>query len=136
MRRNKVGPQAIESFKEILKFNKILTFIDISGNCIGNEGLEFLCEGLKQNKTILSLKIAQNDITSSGCEILRESLIGSKIQHLDISWNKIGNVGLDKLKIVFMDNLAPITYLDLHEIKVDQFYISKFYQALQRNSTI
>lgn len=64
MRRNKVGPQGIESFKEILKFNKLLTCIDISGNCIGNEGIGYLCEGLKGNQYILSLKIAQNDITS------------------------------------------------------------------------
>jgi hypothetical protein len=58
MRRNKVGPQGIEPFRHILKFNKFLTILNLSGNCIGNQGLEYLFEGLVGNEYVKVLKIA------------------------------------------------------------------------------
>lgn len=34
---------------EVLKTNKILTFLNISGNGIGNEGISLLVPGIKGN---------------------------------------------------------------------------------------
>jgi len=58
LHRNKAGPIAMESLSEILRFNKTLTFLNVSGNSISNQGLEAICRGLKENNTLLTLGIA------------------------------------------------------------------------------
>lgn len=51
--------------------------------------------------------------------MLWDVLPSTKIQHFDISRNRIGNNGVDKLKLLIADNLVPLTFLDLHETKID-----------------
>ena len=61
------------TISQVLKTNKVLTFLNISGNAIGNEGLLSLVSGLKGNKILEFLGIANNDISFNGIQALMDN---------------------------------------------------------------
>ena len=58
LHRNMIGPPGVAPLAEILRFNKFLTFLDVSGNTIANEGLASICTGLEGNESIKVLKVS------------------------------------------------------------------------------
>jgi len=55
---------------------------------------------------------------------------------LDLSWNPLGNAGVDKIRHVIESNQTIISYLDLHDCGFDYQVISRLYIALKRNGYI
>lgn len=82
------------TISQVLKTNKVLTFLNISGNAIGNEGLLSLVSGLKGNKILEFLGIANNDISFNGIQALMEVIPSTIIKDLDISMNPLNNQGI------------------------------------------
>ena len=74
----------------LLEKNKILSFLDISGNAIGKEGLSYVMQGLRENKSLISLKISKNDIPGECLNDFFRTIKYTKISELDLSGNPIG----------------------------------------------
>lgn len=64
--RNRLSHEGMRLMEEVLKVNKLLEYLYLSGNSIKNEGLKYILLGLKENKTLNTLHIAHNEINSQG----------------------------------------------------------------------
>ena len=90
--KNRITARGMKWVTPMLKHNKTLSIIDLSGNAI-KEGLAFIAEGIIGNVTIMSLKIGYNEIQGNAetLKYLKAILLHSKIIELDISGNPLGN---------------------------------------------
>lgn len=91
--KNRITAKGVKWIVPVLKCNKVLSILDLSGNSIKSEGLVYIAEGIVGNVTLMSLKIAYNEI--QGCtetlKCLKAILLQSKVIELDLSENPIGN---------------------------------------------
>jgi hypothetical protein len=55
-----IGNSGAYEIAEALKVNKILTYLDLSGNKIGDDGAKKILEALKVNKTLIHLDLSGN----------------------------------------------------------------------------
>ncbi|RYG68846.1 hypothetical protein EON64_04230 [archaeon] len=77
-----------------LKFNKTLTYLDISYNGLGIEGGETLGNALHSNTSLRVLKVAQNNITSRPCFTIFAGIKSCEsLEEVDLSSNPIGEEG-------------------------------------------
>jgi Ran GTPase-activating protein (RanGAP) involved in mRNA processing and transport len=99
LHRNHLGERGVKKLMNVLKTNKILTILNLSGNGIKVEGLSYITEGLSKNNTLLSLKISQNEIIGSpqSFACLKSLIIESKLIELDISDNPLGNPCIESI---------------------------------------
>jgi Ran GTPase-activating protein (RanGAP) involved in mRNA processing and transport len=99
LHRNHLATKGVKWLTQVLKHNKILTILNLSGNSIKIEGLAYIAEGIAGNNTLLSLEIAQNEIQGSPqcVQLLKTIITESKIKELNISDNQIGNSSMESL---------------------------------------
>ncbi len=80
----------------VLKNNRFLEFLNISGNSIRSEGVKIILNGLSSNHTLHVLNLSNNEIDSSGMKHMKnyceKGLIAqTKLNDIDLSENPIGN---------------------------------------------
>ena len=92
MGNNRIRAEGIKPFRTLLKNNKILTFLNISGNNIGKEGLDHILAGLENNTSLLSLKLSKNSLNGESMIDLFKVVKTTEIIELDISRNPLGNL--------------------------------------------
>uniref|UniRef100_UPI00358F5227 NACHT, LRR and PYD domains-containing protein 12-like n=1 Tax=Myxine glutinosa TaxID=7769 RepID=UPI00358F5227 len=69
----------------------------LRGNPIGDEGLEGLMEGLKSQTKLRNLWLMRCDLSTKSGPILRDLKNILNLKDLDLSWNPIGDEGLEGL---------------------------------------
>ena len=79
LHRNRIGPKGVKSLGDILRYNTILSILNIGGNCIGNAGISHICRGLKSNLSLVSLGLHASDINQHGCDLLKQTIPGTNI---------------------------------------------------------
>ena len=99
LHRNRIGALGLRRAVDVLRTNKILSILNLSGNGIRLEGLLYLAEGLAGNHTLLSLKIALNEIQGSPqcVQALKTIILDSKLRELDLNDNPLGNSSIESL---------------------------------------
>jgi len=93
LHRNRIATKGMKNIVPVLKNNKILSILNLTGNSIKSDGLQFLAEGIIGNTTLLSLKLNQNEIQgiSNTLKYIKTILIESRLKELDLSDNPLGN---------------------------------------------
>ena len=89
--QNKVTSDALINAPLALSKNTTLGILNLSGNMIGNDGVKYLAKGLLKNSTLLWLNISQTSIDKLSAKYIIRILNKSRLTHLDISRNKLGN---------------------------------------------
>ena len=95
---------------QMLTSNNTLSVMDISGNDIGPDGCQYLadCRNISLNKLI----IHRCNLRVSGADKIGIMLCHSSITSVDLSWNSIGDVGVEKL-VEHLKSNKTIKHLDL-----------------------
>ena len=85
----------MQSLGQMLTSNSTLCVIDISNNDIGPDGCQYLadCINISLNKLIM----CGCNLGVSGADKIGIMLCHSSITSVDLSWNRIGDVGVEKL---------------------------------------
>lgn len=95
---NRLEAPAAESLNHLLSSNKVLRFLDLSGNSLGPKGAETLVKGLKANRGALKqLSLAQNQIRLQGARALTTHFLsndGKEIEFLDLRHNLVTYRGM------------------------------------------
>jgi Ran GTPase-activating protein (RanGAP) involved in mRNA processing and transport len=90
---NRLEAASVKYLNEALAANKVLKYLDLSGNSLGPEGARELVKGLKANKGNLEkLSLAQNEIRHSGCRDMTMFFLstdGQKMEFCDLRHNLI-----------------------------------------------
>lgn len=136
LHRNRLTAEGITSLESVLRENKFLEFLDISGNSLKNEGLKIISRGLDNNKTLYYLNVSNNEITAKGIKYISRIPI-SKLVHIVLSENPLGNDGITYLadclnKPVF----NSLRKLEINSCKFDILGFRKLFENLQGNKRL
>jgi Ran GTPase-activating protein (RanGAP) involved in mRNA processing and transport len=118
------GMESATLLRDILRSNKTMTALDLSGNRLGETTgtVEYIADGLGSNSTLLKIDLSSCALRDGGVSILAQSL-GSRnttLQKLTLHWNAITSTGVGVL-LETMEQSSHITdlVLDYNPIKND-----------------
>jgi Ran GTPase-activating protein (RanGAP) involved in mRNA processing and transport len=114
---NLKGMESATLLREILRTNKTMTALDLSGNEFGETtgAVECIADGLGSNATLLKINLSYCRLRDVGVSTLAQSL-GSRnttLQKLTLRWNSITSTGVGVLLETMEQNSHHITDLDL-----------------------
>lgn len=89
--KNQITTKAFKICTTTLAKNKTLAFLDFSGTCVGNEGTKYISTGLCKGVSLVQLSMVHTAIDHDSVESFISILKNSKIQHLNISKNRLRN---------------------------------------------
>ena len=101
LNRNRLGTQGVESLEWILQKNKTLQFLNLGSTAIGLTGLECILAGLENNNTLINLDLANNELGPQSTNLIANTLYTTQLLELNLSNNKLTDVGIDKLAAMF-----------------------------------
>ncbi len=136
--RNRLQAKGIPSIVNLLSRSPTLQILNLSGTMLKSEGARVLCAGLVkiEHKTLLSLDISDNEITHTAAQSIHDLLIDSHLLRLDLSHNKIGLSGLEKLNPALYFSRCKLNYLNLAECSLTYQGFVKIMDAVKFNYQI
>lgn len=124
LQRNTLGALGVKPFKDVLKVNRYLTILNLSGCFIGDIGLGYICDGLQgsqdtANKTLNELNLALNEITSDGVEKMVKSLKYTAVKVINFTRNPLKNKGAKAIgEMLVRGSDIKIDVLNLTECQI------------------
>ncbi|CAG9332273.1 PPP1R37_9 [Blepharisma stoltei] len=101
LHRNRLSTTASKSVAQMLKYNKLLLYLNFASTALGPFGMVNLIEGLKMNKTLLFLNLSNNNSGARPMELLAKTLVNTNLEELDISMNNITDEGIEPFANLF-----------------------------------
>ncbi|OMJ80873.1 hypothetical protein SteCoe_18776 [Stentor coeruleus] len=139
LHRNRLGILGADSISNYLRYNKVLTHLNISDTSIGKEGFEHIIQGLAHNKTLVSLDISNNGFSYHSLDDFCSSLITTNLKELNLSGNKIGNKGSEifaKLLASRLVKTSPLVKIDLSSCDITSLGAFKIFESLENNACV
>ena len=126
LHRNRLGPSCMLSMANMLKNNRVITFINLSSTSIRNEGVLNLSLGIIANPSILALNLSQNEISyeKASADAIVDMLTMSRIRDFDLSENPLGNQVLYIYIYIYIDDGVDFSCIQneqLHTFKARTF---------------
>jgi hypothetical protein len=132
------GMESAEIFRDILRSNKTMTTLDLSGNSFGSMtgAAERIADGLGGNSTLLKINLSSCRLRDDGIYVLAQTL-GSRnttLQKLTLHNNSITSTGVGVLLEAMEQNSHHITDLDLGFNHIGNEGASLLARSLGRNA--
>ena len=133
---NSIGGGGATALAGMLKENRTLQQLDVSGNSIGGGGATALAGMLKENRTLQQLDVSGNSIGSGGATTLAEKLKENRtLQQLDVSENSIGDGGATVLADMLKEN-RTLQQLDVSGNSIGDVGATALADTLKENRTL
>ena len=84
----------------------------------------------------MALVIQNNELTSASVNSIRDVVIATDMEHLDMSYNAIGNQGLIKLCGCINKNKCKLRILELEECAISAKGMVNFIEACKFNGSL
>lgn len=136
LHRNRLGCKGAEAVSEFLRYNRVLTHLNIGDTGIGKEGFEYIIQGIAHNDVLVFLDISNNGLGYAGIEGFCQSLLTTKLRELNLAGNRIGNKACEYLAKTLAHKSqvhCPLEKLDLSACDITAYGISKICEALENN---
>jgi Ran GTPase-activating protein (RanGAP) involved in mRNA processing and transport len=131
---NRIGYQGAEVLAKLLRNQKFLQILNITGNSIGDRGFKALCDILPHNDTLISLNVEKNQITQSGVIHLAKLYKSKKINLNCLSLNKnaCDCNAIEELFTIICEK-ALLSHLYLSETGIDAAISNSIFTSLRYN---
>jgi Ran GTPase-activating protein (RanGAP) involved in mRNA processing and transport len=125
---------SIPEFADALVKNDTIETLVFSGNNMSAQvnGAGCIADVLQKNTTLMNLEISNCQITPGGAVSIAGALVGSHLQTLDISCNRIGNDGAKAFAYALEVNTVLLE-LDISDCKIDDHACVLIADALKGN---
>ncbi|CAD8137772.1 unnamed protein product [Paramecium pentaurelia] len=133
LNRNKVSVKGCEPIETILKYNHPLQFLGLRGTSIQNAGFECILSGLQTNSTLSYLNVSNNDLNEEACNYMVQYIQVCHLVELDLSYNPLGNNGMDYLSRICDKGSFMLKKLNLAGCEIKSLGILKLFQSLTVN---
>jgi Ran GTPase-activating protein (RanGAP) involved in mRNA processing and transport len=129
--------ESAEIFRDILRCNKTMATLDLSGNQLGETtgAVECIADGLGGNSTLLNINLSDCALGDHGLSTLAQTF-GSRnttLQKLAVGGNAITSTGVGVL-VGTMEQSHQITYLDLERNPIGNEGASLLARSLGNNA--
>ncbi|XP_069753910.1 protein NLRC3-like [Narcine bancroftii] len=123
LERNDLTHKCCEALSFILSNNRMLRNLNLCGNHLGDRGICILSASLKEPRCKLQkLKLSNNNLsTGSWEELISVLVINQTLQELNVSNNRIGEVGLRILSTALKDPRCKLQTLGLNNTSTFDF---------------
>jgi Ran GTPase-activating protein (RanGAP) involved in mRNA processing and transport len=130
--------ESAEILWDILRNNKTMTTLDLSGNSFGNTtgAVELIADGLGSNSTLLKIDLSRCILRDGGVSILARSL-GSRnitLHKLALSTHYITSAGVAVLLDEAMQQRSPATDLELKDNPIGNESVILLARSLENNA--
>ena len=112
-----------------------LVHLNMNGLRLGDQRAEVLAEGIRLLKTVSSLDLSSNGITKKGAETVLSRLHWS-MNHLNLSDNKIGMIGVDHIIRHVLNPKTTLLNLNISGNKLGSNAISQLCKSISLNKTL
>lgn len=137
LNRNRLTYEGVFHLETVLKSNRFLEFINLSGNSIKNEGLNIVLRGLNENKHVHTLNISNNEIDSIGVAYFPKLVSSCKLNSLILNDNPLGNEGITSIaECLNKPAFSTLKRLEVSNCKFDFFGFRKMFENLQGNKRL
>ena len=130
--RNKLSNSTDIIFKS-LHHNTVLTELLLDGTSLRSSDIQSLGQMLTSNNTLSVMDISWNDIGLDGCQYLADCR-NISLNKLIMSWCNLGVSGADKIGIMLCH--SSITYVDLGYNSIGDVGVEKLVEHLKSNKII
>jgi Ran GTPase-activating protein (RanGAP) involved in mRNA processing and transport len=132
------GMESAEALRDVIRRNKTMTTLDLSGICFGQYtvAVERIADGLGSNSTLLKINLSRCALRDDGVSILAQNL-GSRntmLHKLALTNNSITSIGAGVLFNTVEHNSHHITDLDLQRNPIGGDGASFLARALGNNT--
>ena len=123
---SKMGLRGWNSIKNILKYGEFEFFVDFSAHKsfdrirLSDQGVKEFMYGIENSTTLKHLNIKENNITAIGMEVIKNYLPRTQIKKLNISYNPLGNEGIQILCKMLMTYKFELLDLDISSCNFNQ----------------
>ena len=97
LHRNRLALEGAVALGDLLRCNKFLLFLDVSGTSIGGKGLEAIATGLALSNSLLRIGLGRNGIRGKALLPLCKLLPQSRLMQIILSGNHLGMEGTETL---------------------------------------
>ncbi len=119
----------------MLRYNDVITHINLAGNYIWPEGAKILSKDLEYNETVTNINLGESNIGYEGVKHLVKALkINNTVDEIDLEYNDIGDQGASILA-EFLANNRTIKRLHLNDNNIGEGTLQLF-KALEINRTL
>jgi Ran GTPase-activating protein (RanGAP) involved in mRNA processing and transport len=130
--------ESAEILRDVLRSNKTMTAINLSGNRFGETigAVERIADGLGSNSTLQKIDLSSCALGNNGVSILTQTL-GSRnttLQQLTLAMNSIGSTGVGAL-LDMIEQSCHITDLDLRQNLIGNGGASLLARSLGNNAS-
>jgi Ran GTPase-activating protein (RanGAP) involved in mRNA processing and transport len=113
---NLIDVASAEILRDVLRSNKTMTALDLSGNIFGRTAgaVDCIADGLGSNSTLLKIDLSSCCLEDDDVSVLAQTLVSrsTTLQKLTLGWNSITSTGVGVL-LETMEQGCHITDLDL-----------------------
>lgn len=134
LHRNRLALEGAVALGDLLRSNKFLVSLDISGTSIGRKGLEAVATGLALNNSLLRIGLGRNGIRGKALLPLCKLLPQSHLMHIILSGNHLGKEGAEALcTAINVPNYYPGRLLDISDSHLGFAASESIFSALANN---
>ena len=130
------GDDEVGLLSEVLKSNRSLAALGLSGLDITDDRLKLISDALKHNDTLTELHLGGVHIGASGASSVSDALtVNSSLVQLKLSLANAGDAGVSSFSDALKVN-SSLTKLDLYFKHIGDAGVSSFSDALKVNSSL
>jgi len=131
---NGFGPKSLALIANFLSTHKTITILNLGNNSFDDESVKTFKNAVGKNKTLEELSLASTNITLS-TKTQRSLVLNDKLLHVDLSGNKLQTNGT-KLMIKHLKKNPPLSILTLVGCSLSSKSAEGLCNALKRNTNL
>ncbi|KAM3140563.1 hypothetical protein pb186bvf_007375 [Paramecium bursaria] len=133
LNRNKISVRGCEPLEIILKHNHPIQFLNLKGCQIQQTGFECIMAGLQVNSNLQYLNVSHNDLGPEAASYMATYLTNCFLTEIDLSFNPIGNSGMEYIARMFEKPNFQLKRIDLSGCEIKSLGIMRLFGGLSQN---
>lgn len=137
---NSLQPDDIRCIVHCLRRHPTVSGLSLSSCSLTDASIGYIAFCLKSNQNITNIDLSNNFLSSDGIDLFLKTLRGGGgkfLEHIDLSYNALGDIGVLHLAKAFEANQLPkLKHLIMRDINAGHTSIIKLLRSLQQDNQL
>ncbi|CAI2381862.1 unnamed protein product [Moneuplotes crassus] len=137
LHRNRIRAKGCIGLNTLIKKNKLISMLNLSGNNIGKEGVKALLKDLDPKEmNLLYLNLTNNDLEYDCIKSLKPLLISPNLVDLRLANNKLDDNTAEALSAYFYRQICQIKKIDLSSNRITSKGAKILFRSIKQNQSL